>query len=57
VSRANLAVAWALGTPGVSAALVGAPNPAQARENARAAELRLDPEERRLVSDALAGIV
>lgn len=56
-SLANLAVAWVLGTPGVSAALVGARNPAQARENARAAELELDAEERRLVSDAFAGIV
>ncbi len=37
----NLAVAWVLAQPGVSAALVGARNAAQARENARAAALAL----------------
>ncbi len=56
VSLANLAVAWVLGTPGVSAALVGARNPEQARQNARAAELELDAEERRRIADAFAGI-
>jgi aryl-alcohol dehydrogenase-like predicted oxidoreductase len=46
VSLANLAVAWVLGEPGVTAALVGARDAEQARENARAAELRLGADER-----------
>lgn len=41
VSLANLAVAWVLHQPGVSAALVGARTPDQAIENAQAAQVRL----------------
>ena len=52
----NLAVAWVLGTPGVTAAIVGARNRRQALENARAAELRLDEDEHRRIGDAFAGI-
>jgi aryl-alcohol dehydrogenase-like predicted oxidoreductase len=44
-SLANLAVAWVLATPGVTAALVGARNAKQASENARAAAVSLSPEE------------
>jgi aryl-alcohol dehydrogenase-like predicted oxidoreductase len=44
-SLANLAVAWVLATPGVTAALVGARTAAQVKENARAASLTLSPEE------------
>lgn len=44
-SLANLAVAWVTATPGVTAALVGARNAAQAVENARAAGVSLSPEE------------
>lgn len=40
---ANLAVAWTLHQPGVTAALVGARNAAQAAENARAGQLTLSP--------------
>ena len=42
--------------PGVSAAIVGARNPDQALENARAAELRLGEDERRQLTDAFAGV-
>jgi methylglyoxal reductase len=52
VSLANLAVAWAVGEPGVVAALVGARTPAQAAENARAAEVRLSDDERRTIAQA-----
>jgi aryl-alcohol dehydrogenase-like predicted oxidoreductase len=38
---ANLAVAWTLAQPGVTAAIVGARNAAQARENAAAASVKL----------------
>ncbi len=55
ISLGNLAVAWVLGAPGVAAALVGARDAAQARENARAAGIRLDDDERRDVAAAFAG--
>ncbi len=41
VSLANLAVAWVTSTPGITAAIVGARNAAQAIENARAGRLVL----------------
>jgi aryl-alcohol dehydrogenase-like predicted oxidoreductase len=45
VSVGNLAVAWVLSQPGVTAALVGARDAAQAAENARAAAVKLRPED------------
>lgn len=45
VSLANLAVAWVTSQPGVTSALVGARDAAQAAENARAAALRLSDAE------------
>jgi len=41
---AQLAAAWCFHQPGVTAAIVGARNPRQARENAAAASLELAPE-------------
>jgi methylglyoxal reductase len=52
VSLANLAVAWVIGEPGITAALVGARTPAQAAENARAASVRLSADERRAIAQA-----
>jgi aryl-alcohol dehydrogenase-like predicted oxidoreductase len=52
----NLAVAWVLGAPGVTAAIVGARCRRQALENARAADLQLDADERRRLGDAFASI-
>jgi aryl-alcohol dehydrogenase-like predicted oxidoreductase len=52
VSLANLAVAWVIGEPGVTAAIVGARTPAQAADNARAAAVRLSDGERRAVARA-----
>lgn len=46
VSTAQLALAWVLHQPGVSAVIVGGSDPAQVRANARAASLRLRPGER-----------
>jgi aryl-alcohol dehydrogenase-like predicted oxidoreductase len=54
VSLANLVVAWAIGEPGITAALVGARTPDQAAENARAAEVRLTEGERRTIAEAFA---
>jgi aryl-alcohol dehydrogenase-like predicted oxidoreductase len=42
---AQVALAWVLAQPGVSAAVVGARSPDQARQNAAAADLVLDPHE------------
>ena len=42
---AQLVINWTIQQPGVTAALVGARNPAQAEENAGAARFRLSPEE------------
>jgi aryl-alcohol dehydrogenase-like predicted oxidoreductase len=43
LSLAQLAVAWVLQNPNVSAALIGATRPEQVRENVKAAGVRLDP--------------
>jgi aryl-alcohol dehydrogenase-like predicted oxidoreductase len=45
VSIANVVVNWTIHQPGITAALVGARNPAQSAENARAASFRLSDEE------------
>ena len=44
LTLAQLAVAWVLQNPNVSAAIVGATRPEQVRENVRAAGVRLGPE-------------
>ena len=46
VNFAQLAINWTILEPGITAALVGARNPAQAIENARAMSFRLDDAER-----------
>jgi len=43
LTLAQLAVAWTLQNPAVSAAIVGATRPEQVRENAKASAVRLDP--------------
>lgn len=52
----QLALAWALAQPGLSAVVVGASSIEQALENARAAELALSPDEVRQVGEAFAGL-
>jgi aryl-alcohol dehydrogenase-like predicted oxidoreductase len=42
LSLAQLAVAWTLQNPDVSAAIIGATRPAQVRENVQAAGVKLD---------------
>ena len=41
----QVAIAWIVAQPGVTAAIVGARNPQQARENAQAADIRLSADE------------
>jgi aryl-alcohol dehydrogenase-like predicted oxidoreductase len=43
LTMAQLAVAWVLQNPNVSAAIIGAARPEQVRENVRASGVRLDP--------------
>jgi aryl-alcohol dehydrogenase-like predicted oxidoreductase len=51
VSLGNLAVAWTLAQPGITGAIVGARDAAQAQENARAAEVQLAPADVKTLSD------
>jgi aryl-alcohol dehydrogenase-like predicted oxidoreductase len=43
ITLSQLAVAWTLQNPNVSAAIIGASRPEQVRENAKASAVRLDP--------------
>lgn len=56
LTMAQLAVAWVLQNPNVSAAIVGASRPEQVAENAKAAGVRLDPEVMAGVEAALAPV-
>jgi aryl-alcohol dehydrogenase-like predicted oxidoreductase len=53
LTLAQLAVAWTLQNPNVSAAIVGATRPEQVRENAGASGVRLDPDLLTRIDDAL----
>jgi aryl-alcohol dehydrogenase-like predicted oxidoreductase len=53
LSMAQLAVAWTLQNPGVSAAIVGATRPEQVRDNAAASGVRLDPALMARIDDVL----
>ena len=51
LTMAQLAVAWVLQNPNVSAAIIGATRPEQVRENVKASGIRLDPEVLRRIDD------
>ena len=53
LTLAQLAVAWTLQNPNVSAAIVGATRPEQVRENAGASGVRLDEGLLRRIDDIL----
>ncbi|HEY4461755.1 MAG TPA: aldo/keto reductase family protein [Streptosporangiaceae bacterium] len=53
LSLAQLAVAWTLQNPNVSAAVIGASRPGQVRENAKAAGVKLDAGLMRRIDDVL----
>ena len=57
LTMAQLAVAWVLQNPNVSAAIIGASRPEQVRDNARAAGVKLDPGLLRKIDEALADVV
>jgi len=51
VTLAQLSVNWIISQPGVTAAIVGARNPDQARENAKAADFKLSDEDIQNIRD------
>jgi aryl-alcohol dehydrogenase-like predicted oxidoreductase len=57
LSPADLALAWVLRTPGISAAIMGATRPEQVIENAKAVEIRLDDDLVRAVEEILDPVV
>jgi len=57
LSMAQLAVAWTLQNPNVSAAIVGATRPEQVRENVKAAGVRLSEDVLRRIDDVLGPVV
>jgi aryl-alcohol dehydrogenase-like predicted oxidoreductase len=57
LSMAQLAVAWVLQNPNVSAAIVGASRPEQVRDNVKAAGVKLAPELLTRIDDILGPIV
>jgi len=57
LSLAQLAVAWTLQNPSVSAAIVGATRPEQVRENVKASGVRLDATLMSRIDEVLGGVV
>jgi aryl-alcohol dehydrogenase-like predicted oxidoreductase len=57
LTPAQLAVAWVLQNPTVSAAIVGATRPEQVKDNAGAAGVRLDPDLLGQIDSLLAGVM
>jgi len=57
LTMAQLAIAWVLQNPGLSAAIVGATRPEQVRENAAPAGTRLDPQVLKQIDEVLGDVV
>jgi aryl-alcohol dehydrogenase-like predicted oxidoreductase len=57
LSMAQLAVAWVLQNPNVSAAIIGATRPEQIRDNVKASGVKLDPEIMRRIDQVLGDLV
>jgi aryl-alcohol dehydrogenase-like predicted oxidoreductase len=57
LTLAQLAIAWTLQNPGVSAAIVGATRPEQVRDNAGASGVRLDPALMVRIDDVLGPVI
>ncbi len=57
LSLAQLAVAWTLQNPNVSAAIIGATRPGQVRENVKASGARLDAGLMRRIDEALGDLI
>ncbi|MHB1614801.1 MAG: aldo/keto reductase family protein [Actinomycetes bacterium] len=57
LTMAQLAVAWVLANPNVSAAIVGASRPEQVRENVKASGVRLEPDLLARIDEVLGDVV
>lgn len=57
ITLSQLVINWTIQMPGITAALVGARNPAQAEENAKAAQFRLTAEEIGLINSYLNEVI
>ncbi|MEP7023283.1 MAG: aldo/keto reductase family protein [Actinomycetota bacterium] len=57
LSLAQLAIAWTLQNPNVSAAIIGASRPEQVRENVKAAGVKLDAELMKRIDDVLGPVI
>jgi aryl-alcohol dehydrogenase-like predicted oxidoreductase len=57
LSLSQLAVAWTLQNPNVSAAIIGASRPEQVRENVKASGVRIDPALLRRIDEIMAPVV
>jgi len=57
LSMAQLAIAWVLQNPGVSAAIIGATRPEQDRENVKASGVQLDAEIMHKIDHALGPVI
>jgi len=53
---AQLVINWTIHRPGITCALVGVRNPAQAEENARAAEFELSADQMRRINERVEGL-
>lgn len=56
VTLGQLVISWTLEQPGITAALVGARNAKQVKENAKAAEIRLSDDEIKQINQAIDGL-
>ncbi len=57
LSLAQLAVAWVLQNPNVSAAIIGASRPEQVTENVKAAGVKLEAAAMKQIDDILDGVI
>jgi voltage-dependent potassium channel beta subunit len=57
LSMAQLAIAWVLQNPGVSAAIIGATRPEQVKENVKASGVQVDAEIMRKIDDVLGPVI
>jgi aryl-alcohol dehydrogenase-like predicted oxidoreductase len=57
LTMAQLAIAWTLHNPNVSAAIIGASRPEQVRENVQASQVRLDADLLRRIDEILGPVI
>jgi len=53
ITMSQMAIAWVLANPGVSAAIIGASKPAQVKENVKASGIKLTPDVMKAINEIL----